>query len=338
MNRYDEKYIFRLAKESDIEQIMNFYKKEWHKNHILANDKEFFRYQHQVDNCVNFMLAINKETNSIEAAEGFIQYSRELKDIAAVMWKTSSSASMPFLGVEVIKRLKEATRCRIYLGCGTNPKTAVPLQKNMLKHNVGRLKHYYLLADIDDFKIAVINKNRKTNFSSNNQNKLVEINYIKELQCNYNFEKESLSKPFKDEWYINKRYFNHPFYKYLIWAVQVKNNRFSAIVVAREIEFNSTKVLRIMDYLGDTNAFSGLGMEMKRLIKQNNYEYIDFYCTGIEKKSLNEAGFICKTDIDDNIIPNYFEPFIRKNIDIWYTSSDKNTLLFKGDGDQDRPN
>ena len=328
-----------MAKVSDIDAIMSFYKTEWDQNHILANDKEFFCYQHLVGNRVNFMLAINKETNSIEGAEGFIQYSRELKDIAAVMWKTRSKAAMPFLGVEIIKRLKAATECRVYLGCGTNPKTAVPLQRNMLKHKVGKLKHFYQLADINNYKIAIIKENRKTdNASFDRQNKLVEIDCITELENKYYFEQDSLRKPYKDKWYIKNRYFNHPLYKYLIWAVQADNNHFSGLLVAREIEVNSAKVLRIMDYLGDINAFSGLGFEMKSLIKQNKYEYIDIYCKGLNEQILNKAGFVYKTETDENIIPNYFEPFVQENIDIWYTLSDENTLLFKSDGDQDRPN
>ena len=339
MNRFDEKYIFRLATVEDIDAIMNFYKIEWDSNHILANDKDFFCYQHLVGKNVNFMLAINKKTHCIEAAEGFIQYSIELKDIAAVMWKASSKSSTPFLGVEVIKRLKEATNCRAYFGTGVNPKTALPLHKNMLKHNVGKLKHFYLLADIDKYKIAIIREKIKlNNISFYNQYKLVEIKNYDELDTEYNFEQNISRKPFKDRWYTEKRYFNHPIYNYLIWVLQDDKKLNVALLIAREVECNSSKVLRIIDYLGDTNAIAGLALEMENLIKRNNYEYIDIYCKGVDNEILNKAGFVFKSESDDNIIPNYFEPFIEQNIDIWYALSDDDTLIFKGDGDQDRPN
>ena len=39
-----------------------------------------------------------------------------------------------------------------------------------------------------------------------------------------------------------------------------------------------------------------------------------------------------------NIIPNYFSPFIRENIDIYIRYNDDSTRFFKADGDQDRPN
>jgi hypothetical protein len=40
-----------------------------------------------------------------------------------------------------------------------------------------------------------------------------------------------------------------------------------------------------------------------------------------------------------NIIPNYFEPFVAENIDIYFFSNtNEKVYIFKGDGDQDRPN
>ena len=37
-------------------------------------------------------------------------------------------------------------------------------------------------------------------------------------------------------------------------------------------------------------------------------------------------------------IPNYFEPFERINVDIYFAASvSKGLVLFRGDGDQDRP-
>ena len=54
-------------------------------------------------------------------------------------------------------------------------------------------------------------------------------------------------------------------------------------------------------------------------------------------KILNNSGFIYKSENDQNIIPIYFQPFVKRNITIWYEISKKNTVLFKGDADQDTP-
>ncbi len=48
-------------------------------------------------------------------------------------------------------------------------------------------------------------------------------------------------------------------------------------------------------------------------------------------KELDEA--------DTNIIPNHFEPFEQRNIDIhFFTSQMEHFRMFKADGDQERPN
>ncbi|EIA5267883.1 hypothetical protein LJ217_001634 [Campylobacter jejuni] len=43
---------------------------------------------------------------------------------------------------------------------------------------------------------------------------------------------------------------------------------------------------------------------------------------------------------DENLIPVYFEPFVKENIDIYFAfkSKNKNYAIFKGDSDQDRIN
>ncbi|EOW3520763.1 hypothetical protein ACOWVB_000374 [Campylobacter coli] len=50
-------------------------------------------------------------------------------------------------------------------------------------------------------------------------------------------------------------------------------------------------------------------------------------------------GFNLKKQEDKNIIPNYFEPFEKKNILIKFAYKTKvnNYAIFKGDSDQDRP-
>ena len=74
-----------------------------------------------------------------------------------------------------------------------------------------------------------------------------------------------------------------------------------------------------------------------RILKENDYEYIDMLCSGIKEKYLNFSSFIKKDNNDEVIIPNYFDPFVKKNVKIFYEKSSKNLILFKGDADADRP-
>ena len=62
--------------------------------------------------------------------------------------------------------------------------------------------------------------------------------------------------------------------------------------------------------------------------------------TNINKKldlNMNHIGFIQRNDDDLNIIPQYFEPLVQQNIERWFETNDNNMIIFKGDGDGDRP-
>lgn len=74
---------------------------------------------------------------------------------------------------------------------------------------------------------------------------------------------------------------------------------------------------------------------------ENQIEYIDFLCSGFDQNLLTNLGFNKKEK--KQIIPNYFEPFIKKNINVnlctMINKYKKNkTVILKGDGDQDRIN
>ena len=100
-----------------------------------------------------------------------------------------------------------------------------------------------------------------------------------------------------------------------------------------------TIAIRFVDYIGERTLISGIGAFLKNLLSETDgAEYIDFYCAGINEEDVYEAGFVEVNEEDGNIIPNYFEPFVQENIDIWVDSREYNSLFTKADADQDRPN
>lgn len=165
INKYDERYIFRLGNISDIDNIMCFIREHWDNTHILSKDRAFFEYEFLENNTVNVMLAIDRETDTIEAIAGFLKCSntvpREEQDVWGSFWKVNNTTkNMTFLGVELIKRLMDILQCRNHLGIGINPKTTLPLRKVLFHEQTEKMKHYYMLnLEIEDYKIARINKN-----------------------------------------------------------------------------------------------------------------------------------------------------------------------------------
>lgn len=344
VNKYDERYEIRLAKHSDIENIMTFINDYWREGHIMSRDRKLFEYEYVDGDSVNFVLAIDKETRLIEGIFGFLNCSRTAdatkKDIWGSMWKVvDTHNNIPFLGVELARRVFALTGCRTQIGNGANPNTTVPLRRIFLGDKVAKMKQYYFLnTEIDEYRIALIQDKSKVSFAgTENETVLVEFKSIDDVKKNFDLENIDVI-PYKDYWYINKRYFNHPYYNYTIYGLQDEDGKNGALMVVRLIKCDGGEAVRIVDYIGNQKLFAGLRGRFDRLIKKYGYEYIDFYTFGFNEEYILDAGFKLRIDDDYNIIPNYFEPFLRKNIDIWVHYKIDGTLFFKADGDQDRPN
>lgn len=336
MNKFDEKYYIRHAMYKDIKSIMQFINDYWKKDHIMSINYNLFEYEYVNGNQVNFILAIEKETDKIKGIFGYIlaSQSSDYKDIWGSMWKVADDA-MPFLGIELAKRAVIITNCRMHIGNGANPNTTVPLRKIFFKEKVEKMQHFYFLNNEKQiYYIAKINNKVYRQDVTNRQSNLILFSNIEEVQDNFLVENVN-NVPFKDAWYVNKRYFLHPYYDYQVYGVEV-NGKIEALIIFREVEHLNSKALRIVDYIGNHKVFGTLQSEFEYLISK--YEYIDFYVFGIKQKYIEEAGFKLKDENDSNIIPNYFEPFLQENVDIWVHYLQEGTTFFKADGDQDRPN
>ncbi len=127
--------------------------------------------------------------------------------------------------------------------------------------------------------------------------------------------------------YRNFRYGQHPVYAY-------NDNLMN---VTRLCVADGVRLLRIVD------------CESPGTLKMFNWEHemrkagssmVDFYCAGFNHGHMEEAGFTRRI-ADEVIIPNYFEPYEHRNVDINYAVKVLKGMpwrIVKGDGDQDRPN
>ena len=113
-------------------------------------------------------------------------------------------------------------------------------------------------------------------------------------------------------------------------------------MVIRPIKINDSLVLRFVDFIGTNKSFLLTYDASIKLLQKYRAEYIDIYSYGISKKIFKQSGYFDRYREKGLIIPNKFEPFEQKNINIFcaFKSNYKNKAirLFKGDGDGDRPN
>lgn len=340
-NKFDSRYDIRLARKDDIPDIMRFIDLHWKKGHIMATDRSFFEYEFlEEDGTVNFVLAIDRDKNTIESMHGFLRSSHDYSNmyVWGTFWMTLPD-NMPFLGVEVYKRTRALAHAKEHLDIGANPRTNIPLQAKIFRRYTGKMDHYYMLSDrIEDFKIAsVVNRADCHSHQESDSMDIVRFKSIEEIKSLYDFNSHKNDRPYKDAWYIDHRFFNNPGYDYEVYGLCEKNECV-AIAVFRRQPYNNRYAIRFVDYIGDQNYFHFLGKFLRDSVNSDGCEYIDFYCHGFNNDEIERSGLVLLNEHDHNVIPNYFAPYEQKNIDIWIAADDDQNLFTKADGDQDRPN
>ena len=206
----------------------------------------------------------------------------------------------------------------------------------ILGFQTGTLSHYFIYnPQIKDPKIIKLydikNIFKKKNFNIKNIN-FREIKKIPRIKVN-------LSNKFrKDHSYLINKYFKHPIYKYSIFEM-LKDGKKIGLFVTRNIRIKKRNIIRIVDYIGDLKNLTYLPSVIFDLVKKKNSEYADFFFNDNPKYKKHLKNFFENQYDKENIIPNYFEPFVKKNIILNYAINTKKFIpIFKGDCDQDRPN
>tara|TARA_B100000686_G_C16775394_1_gene968079 strand:- start:457 stop:1473 length:1017 start_codon:yes stop_codon:yes gene_type:complete len=327
-----------IAKIDDADEIMKFIDNEWKKGHILGISKDYFLYEYKNKDHLNFVISKN-QTNKINGILGFIRSSSD--DNATVwttMWKVSKSSGSPMLGVDILNFLRRQG-FKTVMSLGINLKTEEIY--NYLGFNVGIMNHHFVLSpDKTVFRIAKVPSRicvKNMNSTSTLSYKLITKSDLDHLDTSRIYLHQI---PSKSDTYIVNRFMNHPIYKYHVYAI-TDADQVLAICVIRPVSQDRSIVLRFVDFMGTNEVFALLGQFVHSLLDEYEAEYLDFYSHGIPIEYIEKAGFLNRQEYDDLIIPNYFEPFERKNVDLRYayeiTESQEDVRLFKSDGDQDRP-
>ena len=111
--------------------------------------------------------------------------------------------------------------------------------------------------------------------------------------------------------------------------------------MTRVCSHGGARAIRIVDFIGPSAVLRGLRDQWTYLLKNIDAEYLDFYNAGINEDDLLASGFTRREAGDDIVIPNHFEPFIQKNVEIDYminAPAGQTYRIVKGDSDRDRPN
>lgn len=325
----------RFAKIEDIPSIMKFIDAEWKKDHILARDRALFDWQYVNDDKVNMVIG-ESENHEILGVLGYIPYmNSDNKDLSLALWKAKDGTA--FLGVKLLSFLMKEESYRTIFCNGINIATTAQIYKRF-RFDVDKLKQWYRLCDLEEYQVAKVWDKCIPTIKRNSKIHLIQIEKLEillEKASEKFFDVNAI--PFKSPEYIQNRYFNHPVYKYLMYALKNEDELFDAAIVLRVQECNGSKILRIIDVLGDNKLLYDITNQLEEIADEFDAEYIDMYEFGLEDNVLADAGWLL-VGADENIIPNYFSPYTQSNIEINISMQDQKIVMFKGDGDQDRPN
>lgn len=322
----EEKVIVRQAMVSELEDVREFLWPEW------KLSKEYYEQYHMAFDRFWFVIGRGEISNSIYGACGLVMTTEnDMKD-AQVTLLYADKSNENFSSASLLNYIQEKMGFRSVSTCGVR-KNVVVLYK-WLGFMTGKMQHFYKLGYCNQFKIAEV-KNVVRRDYVDGENYLERVTNAEQLK-EFGFSRYEANYPYKDFWCVKHRYFDEKKHKYDVYKVINGTGEWNSIIVMREIEAFGSKWCKIVDFIGQDEDVAQLGKALDELVREREYEYLDFYNVGIDKELLGNAGFVEHTKDDENIIPHYSEPVIKSNRDIYYITDNSKVHLYVGDADQDR--
>ncbi len=365
--------VIRFCKAEETIKLQTFIDTFWRKDHILSRNEELLDFQHynRIDKQYNFVVAADPDTDEFMAILGFIPtwqydqkqyefimkrdllpvelrgpeltpeltielYGANSRHIWLAIWKKDdANEKTKGLGQKLLDFLIDAYKPHTIAAIGINDQVRKLYEK--MGFETGELSHYVRLnhGKVTQ-RIARLNTSEFTMEhieSSDIYDEVIKAQ-IDHFPQNY--------MPEKSQRYIVNRYVIHETYRYNFFGIY-KNGIMKALFVVRICEALDGKCMRIVDMIGDLDIIqSSLSNDLDYWMNIFNCEYIDCINQGLSKYWFNTLGFSL-AHYTGMIIPNYFEPFVQRNITLKYSvkrfdAPDKKYIIFKGDSDQDRPN
>jgi len=333
-------YEVRYARLDEADLIQDFLKKYWSPNHILANHRCILDFQHKFEDHYSIIIGYNTVTKEIDGLFCIIPlclYDSSLAE-SGNFW----SALLKIRDDVVNSEIKHLFYDFMLFICDRphfSSFGAISLSSkaqsamNLLFNEFGTMNQYYF-ANHSLKEFAVCENPITSPLLHGDQCELREISFdeiaASSIDCCY--------YPNKSNEFLRNRYYNHPVYKYRYLGVYL-NNELICVFVIRKQNVNGTPIIRVVDVYGNLSNVGYIGNAVQKFLEDEGAEYIDLMNFGINESVFEGMGFE-KLDIfsDESIIPNYFEPFEKRNVPIYFALiTEQPYVIFKADGDQDRP-
>ncbi|MBC5582052.1 hypothetical protein H8S23_11095 [Anaerofilum sp. BX8] len=325
-------YRFRRAAAADRGAIIEFMNLHWGSRHPLVNLPDYFTYYYQNGDpdseLLNFALCLEDER--IAALCGFIPSSRDGREIWVSIWCADKKAKGS--GLELMSQLPALTGAE-RMSCNNIRPNTIPFYE-FLGYTGARMGHFYRLSPRREYLVAQVAD--RTILPVSGSGFLKRFETFEELK--ENFVPPQNAHPFKDLWYLERRYFHYPRQSYLVYGGFLDSSC-PLLFCLRKVSVKGTYVLRLVDIVGELALLPCFGNALNALLAESAAEYMDCYCWGISAQTMAAAGLCERTENSANIIPHYLVPPLIQNVEYYlFTSDPQGFVMFRADGDQDRPN
>jgi hypothetical protein len=342
-----------ICQLSDIPALQEFIHRFVREEHILSISRDLLCWLHEnpSEKQLNFFIAKRPDSKEIMGIVGFTPLEhfdpelRPLKVIYTSLWFIDLDCKIPGLGLQLFSHMLKHLRADAYIGLAMTDE-ALAMHK-LLGFKIGYMNHFYMVNQqkrgfhlIDRFDGNYVSDEEEIS----NQTLIERISEDRFLEETRSLQKWDGIYPEKTPTYFYNRYKEHPIYSYHLYAISAKED-IQAVFVIRKASAEGAHALRLVDYIGNPEALIGTKESFQEILTQQDAEYIDFYNHGFEDTVFARAGFLEQNESRKVVIPDHFEPFEKRNVKISYAykvARDRSDLedrlvLFKGDGDQDRP-
>lgn len=343
----------RFAVAADRERLVEFIREHWIATHVFTERPDLLEWQHAeaTDDRLNFVLAEDGDT--VLGILGFIPLGHfdpalGTRDITLAIWKVRDVGVPPGVGLNLLKFLKNQLDPRLIAAIGTSEMVR-PLYK-ALRYTIGTMSHHALFGagERGAAPATVIASGVPAGaFAPAAPSERVELRPVTpaaDPELRDAIERVARDAvPAKSWAYLETRFLAHPWYRYAVRAVHVDGAPV-AVVVWRAVSAEGSRVLRIVDVVGPTDWLGHATFALQQEVAAAGAEYIDLVEWGVDPAHLG-AGWVSPATTDGLVLPNYFSPFERRNIEIGLAFrrfdgelADAPIHLYRADSDQDRPN
>lgn len=339
-------YRIKYCTRGDIPAVMGFVNRHWSEGHVLATNRGLFEWQFWNPRHERYDLLVGWEENpeAIVGLYGRIEsrlYDSAVPDHEAVTWASlwrRRDDVDGYFGIELMATFLEGNHSPFF-ATGLNTKT-VPFYEYF----------GFVVAPLEQWYVVNPQLTRFSLFKGEKPPEPGEYGTILRtvdsqwLQAHASMVDGLTPRdviPRKTAVFTIRRYLQHPWYRYIVYAI-TRKDAVLGILVARVAKHANARALRVVDFIGPESALKGVPRALAEILEETGMEYADFHQRGLDSEFLSGCGFTFRPPQGGSVIvPNYFEPFVAENINVLTAIPEtpgKKPRIFRADGDQDRPN